>query len=59
MSLTKILREKWLTADYPEKRQIFEIGCLNLTTVDATPIRKPFDVLAEGLISENSRGGEI
>ena len=60
--LSQSLTEKWLTAEYAEKRQILEIVCLNLKLDDATlcvQMRKPFDVLAEGLNSENSRGDWI
>ena len=60
--LSQQLREKWLTADYAAKRQILEIVCLNLTLDDTTLIptmRKPFDALAEGLISADSRGERI
>lgn len=56
--LSQVLREKWLTADYHLKRRILEIVCLNCQLVDVTlcpTMRKPFDVLAEGLISEDSR----
>jgi hypothetical protein len=41
------------------KPQILEIVCLNCKLDGATlvpEIRKPFDVLAEGLLSEKSRG---
>jgi hypothetical protein len=44
----------------PQKRRILEIVLLNCQLDGATrcsPIREPFDVLAEGLVSENSRGG--
>lgn len=57
--LSQTLRQKWLTADYDPKRRIFGIVCLNYTLNGATlvpTLRKPFDVLAEVLISENSRG---
>lgn len=60
--LSQTLREKWLTADYAAKRRILEIVCLNCTLDGSTlcpTIRKPFDVLAEGLISENSRGDRV
>jgi len=60
--LSQTLREKWLTADYAAKRRILEIVCLNCTLDGATlcpTIRKPFDVLAEGLISKNSRDNRI
>ncbi|HWL08429.1 MAG TPA: zinc ribbon domain-containing protein, partial [Planctomicrobium sp.] len=60
--LSQTLRQKWLTADCFEKRRILEIVFLNCTLEDVSlcpTIRKPFDVLAEGLISKNSRDGEI
>ena len=56
--LSQTLRQQWLTADYDAKRRILEIVCLNCTLDGATLIpemRKPFDVLAEGLILKNSR----
>jgi hypothetical protein len=46
-------------ADYDAKRRILEIVRLNRILDGATPvpeIRKPFDVLAEGLISEKKSG---
>ena len=49
-------------ADYAAKRRILEIVFLNGRLDDATlvpTIRKPFDVLAEGLISKNSPGDWI
>ena len=49
-------------ADYDAKRRILEIVRLNRILDGATPvpeIRKPFDVLAEGLISEKNRGDQI
>lgn len=60
--LSQSLREKWFAADYAAKRRILEIICLNWTLdgVSLVPtIRKPFDILAEGLISEKSRGERI
>ncbi len=60
--LSQTLTEKWLTSDVFEKRRILEIVFLNCTLDDVTlcpTIRKPFDVLAEGLISKNSRGDRI
>jgi hypothetical protein len=60
--LSQTLREQWLTADHATKRRILEIICLNCKLVDASlvcEIRKPFDALAEGLVSENSRGDRI
>ena len=56
------LRNQWLTADYAAKRRILEIVFLNcvLDAVTLVPImRKPFDVLAEGLLSDKSRAGGI
>lgn len=60
--LSQTLKEKWLTADYRAKRKILEIVSLNFRLVDATLVpewRKPFDVLAEGLDSEDSRAERI
>ena len=57
--LSQTLSEKWLTADYATKRRILEIVCLNcrLDGVSLSPqMRKPFDVLAEGLLVPSSRG---
>jgi site-specific DNA recombinase len=50
--LSQRLREKWVTADCRAKRRLLEIVCLNYTLDGATLVptmRKPFDVLAEGL----------
>ncbi len=60
--LSQTLRSQWLTADYNAKRRILEIVCLNCRLDGATLVpemRKPFDVLAEGLVSEKSRGDRI
>ncbi len=60
--LSQTLRDKWLTANYPEKRQILEILCLNYRLDDVSlyvQMRKPFDVLAKGLDFEKSRGDRI
>lgn len=60
--LSQTLRQQWLTADYAAKRRILEIVFLNYRLDGATLVpemRKPFDVLAEGLLSENSRGKRI
>ena len=60
--LSQTLREQWLTADYSTKRRILEIVCLNCRLDGASlcpTIRKPFDVLAEGLENKNSRGDMI
>ena len=56
--LSQTLTEKWLTADYATKRRILEIVCLNFSLVGVTlvpTIRKPFDMLAEGLLVSSSR----
>gem|GEM_PF-7076762 len=58
--LSQTLKQKWLTADYATQRRILEIVRLNCTLDSATlcpTMRKPFDVLADGLISKNSRDG--
>ena len=60
--LSQALRQHWLRADYDIKRRILEIVCLNCRLKDATLVcqmRKPFDALAEGLISKDSRGDRI
>ena len=44
---------------FSTKRQILDILCLNLSLDGATLVptmRKPFDLLAEGLISKDTRG---
>ena len=60
--LSQTLRQQWLTADYAAKRRILDIVFLNCRLDDVTLIptmRKPFDVLAEGLLSKESRGDWI
>jgi hypothetical protein len=60
--LSQSIMSQWLTADYAAKRQILEIVGLNWRLDDVTLIptmRKPFDVLAEGLLSKESRGDKI
>jgi site-specific DNA recombinase len=60
--LSQTLKEQWLTADYSAKRRLLEIVCLNYTLNDVTlcyTIRKPFDVLAEGVEESLSRAGGI
>ncbi len=60
--LSQDLRSKWVTSDYAAKRRILEITCLNfsLDGVSLVPtMRKPFDMLAEGLDLKNSRGDRI
>lgn len=60
--LSQTLNEQWVSADYAAKRRILEIVFLNCTLDDVTlvpTIRKPFDVLAEGLLLKNSRASGI
>lgn len=60
--LSQTLHQQWLIADYAAKRRILEIVFLNsrLDDVKLVPtIRKPFDVLAEGLLLKDSRGDRI
>jgi hypothetical protein len=60
--LSQALRQKWVTADYATKRRILEIVFLNCRLDGATlvpTIRKPFDVLVEGLLVQSSRGDRI
>ena len=60
--LSQSLRAKWVESDYPAKSRILEIVCLNLVLDDVTLVatmRKPFDVLVEGLVSGESRGERI
>ena len=60
--LSQTLKQQWLTADYAAKRRLLEIVFLNCRLDDVTLVptmRKPFDVLVEGLLSENSRAGGI
>ncbi len=60
--LSQNLRAKWLADDWAAKRRILEIVCLNwkLDGVNLVPEwRKPFDLLAEGLLQKDSRAGGI
>lgn len=60
--LSQTLRTKWVTADYAAKRRILEIVCLNCSLDDVNlcaTMRKPFDLLAKGLVSKDSRGNRI
>ncbi|GIK15218.1 MAG: serine recombinase [Planctomycetota bacterium] len=60
--LSQTLQNQWVSADYTTKRRILEIVCLNcrLDGVSLVPtMRKPFDVLAEGLDLSKSRGDRI
>lgn len=60
--LSQTLRQQWLIADYAAKRRLLEIVFLNCTLGGVhlvRTMRKRFDVLAEGLVSEKSRRGRI
>lgn len=60
--LSQTLRQQWLIADYVAKRRILEIVFLNCRLEDVTLVpemRKPFDVLTKGLVSNLSRGDRI
>ena len=57
--LSQTLREKWLAPDYHPQRRLLEIVCLNFRFdgVSLLPtIRKPFDIIAEGLVPTEIRG---
>ena len=61
LNFRKALRANGLRRIMPPSGE-FEIVCLNWRLDDVTLIptmRKPFDVLAEGLISQESRGERI
>jgi site-specific DNA recombinase len=60
--LSQCLTDKWLAADCNVKRQILQMVCLNLKLEGATLIptmKKPFDVLIEGLSQNYIRGDRI
>ncbi|HVX85561.1 MAG TPA: hypothetical protein VH253_12335 [Phycisphaerae bacterium] len=60
--LSQTLKDKWLISDYRKKRQLLETVCLNFTLDGATLVptmRKPFNVLAEGLSVPLLRGDRI
>ncbi|HSG69236.1 MAG TPA: hypothetical protein VLA12_02410 [Planctomycetaceae bacterium] len=60
--LSQSLREKWLTADYAAKCRILEIVCLNCSLDGVSLVatmRKPFDLLAKGLLQKVSRDDRI
>ena len=60
--LSQHLTDKWLTADYAAKRQILDIVfsnfCLNGVSL-CYEMRKPFALLAEGLLVSSNRGDKI
>ena len=54
--------EVWHGSNNAIRREILDSVCLNRTLSDVNLVstkRKPFDVFAEGLKSENSRGNRI
>ena len=60
--LSQNLSGQWFRADYAVKRRYLEIVILNFVFDDVTLVhtmRKPFDMLAEGLILKDSRGDRI
>lgn len=60
--LSQSLEDKWVEANPAAKRQLLNIVCLNCTLVGANlvpTIRKPFDVLARGLLVASSRSDRI
>ena len=60
--LSQELERKWVGANSAEKRQLLDLVCLNFRLDDATLVgetRKPFDLLAEGLLISSSRGDRI
>lgn len=60
--LSQTLKEQWIKADYAARRRILEILCLNCTLdgVNLVPtMRKPFDMLVEGLNLENNQRDRI
>ena len=60
--LSQSLTEQWFGAEYPEKRQILEMVCLNFSLEDVTLVptmRSPFDLLVEGRLVSSSRGDKI
>jgi len=57
--LSQTLQNTWLSADGATKRRMLEILCLNCTLDGVSAVftmRKPFDVLIEGLDLSKSRG---
>jgi DNA invertase Pin-like site-specific DNA recombinase len=60
--LSQALEQKWVVADYAAKRQILEMVFLNLKLDGVSlcyEIRKPFDVLAKGLVVPSNRSNKI
>ena len=60
--LSQALVNKWLKADFAEKRKLLDLVFSNFKLDDVTlcyEIRKPFDVLAKGLLVSSHRGDRI
>jgi hypothetical protein len=60
--LSQRLREKWITADFPVRRRLLNLVCLNFVLQGASLVitcRKPFNPLVEGLSVSESGEGEI
>ncbi len=60
--LSQSIPQKWVSADYSEKRRIMKMVCLNLVLKGASlciATRKPFNALVEGLVVSDSGEGEI
>lgn len=60
--LSQVLAEKWVTAGFSVKRKILEMLLLNPTLDDVSLcyiMRKPFDILVEGLSVSSGRGDWI
>lgn len=59
---TQRAAEIWRGSNNASRREILDVVCLNRTLSDVNLVatkRKPFDVFAEGLDFENSRGDRI
>ena len=60
--LSQSLCSKWFNSDPRKKRHLLQITCLNFSLQGATLVptmRKPFDMIAEGLSVHQSRGDKI
>ena len=60
--LSQDLRSKWFAADHAAKRRFLEAIYLSWTLDGVSrkdSMRKPFDLLAEGLVGKESGEGEI
>ena len=60
--LSQSPEQKWVGAEYVEKRQLLDLVCLNFSMNDVSLVaemRKPFNLLAEGPLVLSSRGDRI